>query len=159
MATMTALADAVVAAIQGLSWKQNPLDAKRSYDDQDHVLSTEDAENLQIAVLIPENYDEELLETRGSIAKRATIEIVIRKRLGLSDQADASGAVSPDEVDELVDLSEMLADALIAERLDDLPAAAWTEVTHDPLYRRDHLRQHRQFTSVILATYEVSSDL
>jgi hypothetical protein len=150
------LVDAVVTAVNAAGWSGESFTAVKSYAEADSLLSESSAESLQVEVLVPEGYDDVELESRGLVTRTATVEVVIRKRFGMAAQ-ESSGRIDPDDIDPLVELAELLAESVIYDRMTGLTAAAWIESQNDPVYRRDHLREHRQFTSVVLLTFEISS--
>lgn len=59
------------------------------------------------------------------------------------------------EVPALMGLVGQVIDALRGRRLSGFPEAAWIGVANDPVYAPEHLREMRQFTSVVTLTYRV----
>lgn len=158
-AVVVQLADALVARLQTVSFAGGPLTVARTYSDADELLEQASSDDTLIDVVVPSFFDSEELLTRDKIVRTVTIEIVIRRKLGPDDETDATGRLDPAAVDQLVELAERLSLAATYDRLDDFPSAAWTRSAHDPLFDRPRLRQHRQFFSSVLITFEITSAL
>jgi hypothetical protein len=74
------------------------------------------------------------------------IDIAVQKRF----QTDA-----PAELDPLMNLVEEIAGFFRLKRLSAFPAAAWIKTEHNPIFAPEHMRELRQFTSVITLTFKL----
>jgi hypothetical protein len=72
------------------------------------------------------------------------VDIAVQKRF----QTDALA-----ELDPLLALAEEIADFFRLRRLSAFPAAAWIKTEHNPVFAPEHMRELRQFTSVITLTF------
>ena len=154
------VADALVDTLNAMTWSGTTYEAQLSFAAAyDEELSGGDEEAIQIDVIVPEEFDDVSLDTRGTIKRVATFDIVIRRKFRQQDNDAASGAIDPDQIKELIELGEKLSKAATFARMTDAADAAWTDSDHNPIYRRDHLRQLRQFTGVVAITFEIESDL
>lgn len=154
------LADAIVTRLNALDWNGTEYEARRSFAGcLDEQLVGQDVEGIKIDVIVPEDYDDIELITRGSVAKVATFDVVIRRKFASEDNDADSGEVPTSQVEELVELGELLALGTTWDRLADYPGAAWDASDHSPIYRRDHLRELRQFTGAVALTFRIHADI
>lgn len=154
------LADAIVTRLNSLDWNGTEFEARRSFAGcLDEQLVGQDVAGIKIDVIVPEEYDDIELITNGAVAKVATFGIVIRRKFASEDNDAYSGEVPTSQVDELIALGEVLALGTTWERLADYPDAAWDASEHSPIYRRDHLRELRQFTGAVALTFRVHADI
>lgn len=153
------VADALVDTLNAMAWSGTTYEARLSFAAAyDEELSDGDEEAIQLDVIVPEEFDDVSLDTRGTIKRVATFDVVIRRKFRQQDN-DAAGAIDTDQLKELIELGEKLSKAATFARMTDAADAAWTDSDHNPIYRRDHLRQLRQFTGVVAITFEIESDL
>ncbi len=142
MSTITSIADAVTDRLNAGSFSQ-AFTAERHYQPQ---FDLADLETLRVSV-VPRS-----LSISGSSRRQsqydALIDIGIQKRL-IADGDEKA------QVDALLDLVEEIADHLRFERLATMPEAVWVGLAHEPVIAAEHLEQHRQFTSLLTATYRV----
>lgn len=153
-ARVAELGDALVELLEGMSWSGEAYSVDRVYDDGDELLSDSETNRIHVSVVMPEDYDGYEQDTNHSVAIRVTYAIVIRKRFAAVDQRPQDNTVDRDELDAMVELVENLADSpLFDTTLTNF--ASWAETQVDQLYRRDHLRQYRQFTGSVSVTFEL----
>lgn len=84
---------------------------------------------------------------------------MIRRKFATQDNDAETGQVDGEQIAELIELGELLSTGTIFDRMASYTSAAWIESQHAPIYRRDHLRQLRQFTGAVAITFEITSDL
>lgn len=142
---------------------------ERSYAEWDMNLAgsqeaweLKDADKLHIDVVAHTTEQEHQLSARGRLQFDCPIDIAVRKRLSFQEQDAASGLLNPDEIDSLVKLTEDLHVLFTASRLPDLNCAVWhpqkgTRVLVCPM--REHLRELRQFTSIVRVTFRADMKL
>lgn len=142
MSTITSIADAVTDRLNAGSFSQS-FTAERHYQPQ---FDLAELETLKVSV-VPRS-----LTVSGSSRRQsqydALVDIGVQKRLSADGDEKA-------QVDALLDLVEEIADHLRFERLPGLPEAVWVGLAHEPVVAAEHLEQHRQFTSLLTATYRV----
>lgn len=153
-ARVVELGDALVDLLEAMTWSGEAYEVNRIYDDGDELLADDDAGRIHVDVVMPEDYASYEQDTNESVAIRVPYAIVIRKKFGAVDQKPQDGMVDRDEMDAMVELVESLADSPAFETTQ-TNFASWVETQVDQLYRRDHLRQHRQFTGVVSVTFEI----
>jgi hypothetical protein len=89
------------------------------------------------------------------------IDIAVRYRFGSSEQ-ETDGSIDVDEIKVYVDLLEEIGEVL-ADRdnriLSDKIDAVWTGNEIRVPWVPDHLRQNRQYTGILRATYVVDKDV
>lgn len=100
-------------------------------------------------------------DSRGSLQYDVQIDIGVRYRFGTVEQ-DTDGSIDVDEIKPYVDLleevGEVLADKdnrILATKID----AVWTGNEIRAPWVPDHLRQNRQYTGILRATYVVDKDV
>ena len=86
------------------------------------------------------------------------MDVVIRKQLGEDKQVGGTGRVARAAVKELMYLTQQLFEYAMPNRLPDFDEAVWklTEILVAP--HTKHLRENKQFTSIVRLTYEVEKD-
>jgi len=100
-----------------------------------------DMGTLHVTV-VPRSDAAELLDRRNDIHVVA-VDVAIQQRLETVDN---------DTLDALLALVQEIADFLNRRAMGD---AIWTQTQNDPVYAPDHLRELRQFTSILRITYRV----
>lgn len=154
------LVNALVDHLNGLTWDGTTYEARRCYAGAlDEQLQDADGDGIKVDVIVPEEYDEVVLSSRGSVARTVTIDVVIRRKFASQDNDASTGEVPAEQVAELIELGEVLSLGATYDRMTGAESAAWMESEHAPIYRRDHLRQMRQFTGAVALTFEIHSDL
>ena len=154
------VADALVTTLNGLTWSGTDYTARRVFADvldEELIDAADDA--IRVDVVVPEDYDDVALDTRGTVTRRATFDVVIRRKFAAEDNDAETGQVDGEQIAELIELGELLSTGTIFDRMASYTSAAWIESQHAPIYRRDHLRQLRQFTGAVAITFEITSDL
>lgn len=148
--------DAIKDAIAAVDWGIE-FDLERSYLDVDAPL--EELDRLRVDVVVPEEWDEHILDTQADEAYVATIEVAIRKRFGLEQQNQAAGGLRTEAIDELINLASTMARYFTADRLSafDTENVSWQSMQLAQLYSRKQLAESRQFTSIIEFTFEIST--
>jgi hypothetical protein len=150
--TCDAIKDAIAAVDWGLEFA-----IERSYADVDATL--EELDRLRVDVVVPEEWDEHILDTKADEAYVATIEVAIRKRFGVEGQNQAAGGIRTEAIDELVTLASTMARYFTADRLNafDTENVSWQSMQLAQLYSRRQLAESRQFTAIIEFTFEIST--
>ena len=157
---LLSVVDALVTTLNAATWSGPDFVARRSFADVfDEELAGQDADAIQVDVIVPEAYDEVTLDTRAAVRRVVTIDIVIRRKFAADQYDVATNEIDPEKLAELVELGELLSLEATYARMNASTEAAWVSSEHDPIYRRDHLRQMRQFTGVVAITFEIYSEL
>jgi hypothetical protein len=132
---------------------------QRSYADWD--LPLEQISDELLCDVVPVNNPKSELEERGAVQYLAQVDIVLRRRFKLADQDTGTGRVPLALVDALVKVVEELHEFFCGERMTAFsPEEAdrmgtWESTEVLAAYRKDHLRQHRQFTGIVRVTFRV----
>jgi len=136
--TILAIADAIVASLNGAPFSM-PFTAER------HLVPSVTLEDLSVLhVTVAPRTIERAASGRRESWFDCTIDVGVQKKV--SGDADA---------DELIALTEDIAEHLSHQRLTGAPEAAWLNTTTDPLISPEHLDQQRTFTSVVSVAYRV----
>lgn len=152
-------ADAVVAALnQPTTPWALPFTAERSYAEWDLPLEEQQCERGKLYCdVVPRGDMGFDSETQGSVVLKPEISIVLRKKFQPRDSDVATGRLTKAAVDELVALTEEIANAFALARPGSYEYAAWQPATRNlVLYVPRHLRELNQFTAVIPLTYQAS---
>lgn len=157
---LLSVVDALVDTLNAATWSGPDFVARRAFADVfDEELQGQDADAIQVDVIVPEAYDDVTLDTRAAIKRTVTIDIVIRRKFAPEHYDAATNEIDADKLAELVELGEILSLEATYARMTASTEAAWQSSEHDPIYRKDHLRQLRQFTGVVAITFEIYSAL
>ena len=132
-----------------------PLTAERSYADWELPLDDDAADDLRVDV-VPVNNPETELESRGQVNYKVAAEIVVRKKLNVSEQDPTTGRIELAEIDALVALVLEIHQFFLSARLASYDSASWDKTEVRAAYIPKHLRQHRQFTGIVRVTFDVS---
>ena len=152
--------EALVDTLNAIDWSGTDFTARLSFASvDDEELTDADDEAVQVDVIVPEEFDDVTLDTKATVVRQATFDVVIRRKFRTQDNDAATGQVDLEQVKELIELGEQLILAATFARMSGATNAAWIAADHNPIYRRDHLRQLRQFTGVVAITFEIESDL
>ena len=138
MALLTDIADAVAAKITGANLAPG-LVAERILLP---VFELKDMKILKVSV-VPKSR-KIIQEARNANTDEVQIDIGVQKKI--SDDS---------ELDGLLKLVEDIAALFKAERLEGYKRAICIKVENEPVYDYEHLRQLRQFTSVLTLTFKV----
>jgi len=100
----------------------------------------------------------QLADLKVTVVPRGlTIQAMDRARDGFDFEIDVGiqQRRNLDMLDELMDLTEEIADFFRKGPLASYPEARCSEVKNDPVYAADHLEEFGQFTSVVTLTFQV----
>jgi len=137
VATIIAIADAVVESINGASLSQ-PVAAVRHYQP-----TFELAEMTQLKVsVVPRSVSSKGLD-RSRDSFDFKIDVAVQQKI----------EPTAGNLDALMELVEEIADHFRALPLAGATKARCVEVVNDPVYAPEHLEEWRQFTSVITLTF------
>jgi len=140
VATLTQIADAVVAELEGADLSQ-PVSPERHWRP---LFELEEMAALHVTV-VPKGVTV-VAGSRGRNTFEYEVDVAVQKKL------DAAGAA---EIDPLVDLVEEIGDLFRLRRLTGYSDAVWVRTEHVPLYATEHLDELRQLTSVLTLTFRV----
>jgi len=140
MATITDIADAVVAELNGHTFSQS-LVAVRYYRP---VFDLGEMQTLHVSV-VPKGVTIERAD-RSRNQYDFAIDVAVQKKFEKGDAA---------ELDPLMALVEEVADFFRLRRLAAYPDAVWVRTDNVPVYAPEHLEEFRQFTSVLTLTFRV----
>jgi hypothetical protein len=138
--TLIALADAIVARLQGGTFSV-PCEIARGYRP---VVELPDPTTAKVTV-VPKSLSISAATRAGGFYDCA-IDIGVQCQVNADEYA---------ELDALMKLVEELGDHLRGRQLDGCTAAVWLALENEPVFAPEHLEQHRQFTSVLTVTYRV----
>ena len=141
MATITDIADAVVAELNGHTFSQS-LVAVRYYRP---VFDLGEMRTLHVSV-VPKGVTIERAD-RSRNQYDFAIDVAVQKKFEKGDAA---------ELDPLMALVEEVADFFRLRRLAAYPDAVWVRTDNVPVYAPEHLEEFRQFTSVLSLTFRVA---
>jgi len=138
MPLLTDIADAVASKINAAGLAPG-LTAERILLP---VFELKDMKTLKVSV-VPKG--RKIIQgTRTENINEVQIDIGVQKKIS-----------SDDELDGLLKIVEDICALFKAERLDGYKSAICVKVENEPVYDYEHLRQFRQFTSVITLTFKV----
>lgn len=146
MAVVIEIADAVVAALNGATLSQS-FTAERLYLPE-FDLPTMDT--LHVSV-VPAELDEELADRTRDRAEYK-IHVAVQKRVS---KPDVSG-LNTQAIDGLMQLVEEIGDLFRHKRLAGFEEAHWVKTENRPIYDPKHLKEHSQFTSLLVLTFRVT---
>jgi hypothetical protein len=139
MASLIDMADAVAAELNNSELSQN-FTAKVNLKPE---FELKDLKNLKVTV-VPKS-----LKFSGTIrhesGKEVQIDIGVQKK-----------TADPDQLAALLQLVEEIAGVFDRKRLVEYQKAVCVGIENDPVYDPEHLRQYRQFTSVITLKFRVT---
>lgn len=160
-ASIVSVADAVVAAIEvaRTSLSQQEFDLERNY--ADWSLDLVDASPLRVDVVPVSTKQESILEARGRKLKYVCpIDIAIRKKFGQEHLNENTGRLPNAVVDELVLFTQEIHELFTQLRFTGFTAGVVEEdpkLLANPVLK--HLREYKQFTSVVRLTFRVERAL
>jgi hypothetical protein len=140
MAEIVAVAEAVKDALNAGTFSQ-PVTAERKYLP---LFTLPDMKDLHVTV-VPKGV------TVSSLGRNRNqydyqVDVAVQKKL-----ADEG----PSDVDPLMSLVEEVADFFRLKRLAGYPNAVWARTENAPVYDPEHLKELRQFTSLLTFTFRV----
>jgi hypothetical protein len=155
MATITDIADAVVAEINGHTWVAAPPtppeeeggDPTPAFTAQRHYrprFDLKDMAALHVSV-VPKGVTVDRLD-RTRNQEDYQIDVAVQKKFERGDAA---------ELDPLMGLVQEVRDFFRLRRLAEYPDALWVRTENVPVYAVEHLDELRQFTSVLTLTFRV----
>jgi len=83
---------------------------------------------------------------RNQVDELYAVDVAVQKKIEVNDL---------DVGDPLMLLVEEIKDFLKFRKLADYVAASWVKTENEPLYSYEHMRDFRQFTSVVTVTYKL----
>jgi hypothetical protein len=134
------IADAVVATLNAAHLSQ-PVQAERFYLPE---FELKDMGTLHISV-VPAECEEELADRERDFGDY-TIHVAVQQRVGKLDNATLDGLMS---------LVEEIGDLFRHQRLPGYEQAQWLKTENRPIYDPKHLKEHGQFTSLLVLTFQV----
>lgn len=149
-----AVADAINGADDG-TFIVTP-GAVMSYGDWDDPLQEMDAA-LHLDV-VPAGIDTEL-DDRGEVVYTVSTDVAVRQRFGQDNQVASTGRLDLETLDELGLLTEQLHEFFCGDRLESQLQAAWVRTEYRASYIRKHLRELRQWTSVIRVVHDYTKPI
>lgn len=155
-AVSVSVAKAVEVMLRAATLSQEAV-LERSY--MDWELELDRADELRIDIVANTVKQKAELAARGSLKYLVTVDIVVRKRLGVEDQDDDTGRIEIDEVDALMLLVQEVHETFAPQRMTGFDAAAYqsTEIAVAPLM--PHLHSYRQFTGIVRVTFQANKAL
>jgi hypothetical protein len=140
MATITDIADAIVAELNGHAFSEE-LTAVRFYRP---VFDLGEMSDLHVSV-VPKGVIIERAD-RTTNQEEYAVDVAVQKKFHAGDNA---------ELDALMSLVEEVAGFFRFRRLVTYPIACWVRTENAPVFSPGHLEEFRQFTSVLTLTYRV----
>lgn len=147
---------AMIATAQS-TLSQTEFTLERSYADWE--LELKNASELRVDVAAVINKQRVELGTRGSWDYVIPVDIAVRKRFKDSEWQDENGRAEVASVDALMLLTQNLFELFMPQRLTGFTDGVWesTEILVAPV--TEHLRKHKQFTSVVRVVFGVNRDM
>ncbi len=135
------IAAAVVVELNAGTFSQS-FTAARAYSPE---FELPDMETLQVTV-VPKG----VTTQPGSRSHRQhdySVDVAVQQKLQTADDT---------EIDALMTLAEEVGDHFRFQRLPSFPNAMWLKTENDPVYAQEHIRELRQFTSILTVTFRVA---
>jgi len=139
MSVIVAIADAVVAELNGGSFSQS-FTAERNYLP---LYDLKQLKTLRVTV-VPSGTAIET-KARKTAQHDVEIDVAVQQKLAATDNT---------ELDPLLALVEEIADHFRFKRLAS-PDAVWIKTENEPVYAQEHLDQYRVFTSLLTLTFRI----
>jgi sulfite reductase beta subunit-like hemoprotein len=101
-------------------------------------------------------------DSRSSLAYNALIDVAVRYKFAAATQIYATQEIDLTYIEEYVDLLEAIAEHLATPGNRALTAktdATWLRNEMRAPWVPEHIREHRQYTGIVRATYYVAKDL
>jgi len=164
-AVSVTVAKFVTSQITAATLSQADRTIDRSYADWDlefkntDSMALSEADKLRIDIASHTTEQAAELSTRGTLKFTAPIDIAVRRKFGSDTLDSATGRIPVAEIDALVLLTQELHVLLTKLRTSDALAAVWetTQLLSNPI--TEHLRELRQFTSIIRIGFRADVDL
>ena len=145
MSQIVWIAKAVVNAINAATLSQ-PVDAKRYYLPE---FDLKEMDSLHVSV-VPAELDEEVAD-RSRDRAEYKIHVAVQKRVSRRDPPGLNEAA----IDALMHLVEEIDDLFRHRALVGYESATWVKTENRPIYDPKHLKEHNQFTSLLVLTFRV----
>lgn len=144
--TTIQIADAVVAVLNAAMLSQ-PFTAVRHYLPE---FDLKEMETLHVSV-VPAELDEEIADRTRDRAEYK-IHVAVQERVARQHPPGIDTAA----VDALLQLVEEIDDLFRHKRLTGYEQAHWAKTENKPIYDPKHLKEHGQFTSLLVFTFRVT---
>ena len=144
--TIIQIADAVVETLNGATLSQ-PVTAVRHYLPE---FDLKEMDELHVSV-VPAEMDEEIADRTRDRAEYK-IHVAVQKRVAKQDPPGIDTAA----IDTLMQLVEEIDDLFRHKRLAGYEQAHWAKTENKPIYDPKHLKEHGQFTSLLVFTFRVT---
>ena len=144
--TTIQIADAVTAALNAAALSQS-FTAVRHYLPE---FDLKEMETLHVSV-VPAELDEETADRTRDRAEYK-IHVAVQKRVAKQDPPGIDTAA----IDALMQLVEEIDDLFRHKRLAGYEQAHWAKTENKPIYDPKHLKEHGQFTSLLVFTFRVT---
>ena len=131
---------------------------ERSY--ADWATDIEELPGLRVDV-VPVGYEENALETRGTVEYVCTSDIAVRQWFPQS-QRETNGRIKLPAIDRLIEFVQELNEFFCKEngrRLPAYPSAVWQKNNIRFTYSRKHLARHKLFVGMVRVGYTVCKSL
>jgi hypothetical protein len=145
MAIITEITEAVVAALNAATLSQS-LVAQRHYLPEFELA---DMDTLHVSV-VPAELDEEIADRSRDLAEYK-IHVAVQKRV---TQQNPPG-LDTLAIDGLMTLVQEIDDLFRHKALPGYEQARWAKTENKPIYDPKHLKEHGQFTSLLVFTFRV----
>lgn len=144
--TIIHIADAVVTALNGATLSQ-PVTAVRHYLPE---FDLKEMADLHVSV-VPAELEEEIADRTRDRAEYK-IHVAVQKRVTKQDPPGLDTVA----IDGLMTLVEEIDDLFRHKPLAGYQQAHWTKTENKPIYDPKHLKEHGQFTSLLVLTFRVT---
>ena len=144
--TTIQIADAVTAALNAATLSQS-FTAVRHYLPE---FDLKEMEALHVSV-VPAELDEEMADRTRDRAEYK-IHVAVQKRVAKQDPP----GLDTHAIDALMQLVEEIDDLFRHKRLAGYEQAHWAKTENKPIYDPKHLKEHGQFTSLLVFTFRVT---
>jgi hypothetical protein len=145
MAVIIEIADAVVAVMNAAMLSQ-PLTAQRHYLPE---FDLPDMDTLHVSV-VPAELDEEIADRSCDLAEYK-IHVAVQKRVSQQNPPGLDTLA----IDGLMRLVQEIDDLFRHKALPGYEQARWCKTENKPIYDPKHLKEHGQFTSLLVFTFRV----
>jgi hypothetical protein len=146
VSTIAQIADAVVAVLNAASLSQ-PVTAVRYYLPE---FDLKEMVDLHVSV-VPAELEEEIADRTRDRAEYK-IHVAVQKRVTKQDPP----GLDTEAIDSLMTLVEEIDDLFRHKPMAGYEQAHWTKTENKPIYDPKHLKEHGQFTSLLVFTFRVT---
>lgn len=158
---IVSVADAVKSIVADATFSESltlgqEVTPDRNYADWSLPLNSEDGNALRIDVVPVYHKIKTTQLTKGKLQYTVPIDICVRKKIEEGEQNDETGRASISVVDALLELTEQIHELFIPVRMASFDAATWmsTELLRMP--HVPHLKENKQFTSIVRVSFKAS---